>query len=139
MPGVFRWTAIMLAFVGIAGPGPASETADERLSEVALGPISPGAEITGSIERSLLSDEQRALVFVGVMNLPDMPDVDAAAPDPAAALPGTIALHDLPPMAIRRIPVLRGHKFVKLDDRILVVRPADRVVVSQLPRYRLPP
>jgi len=34
---------------------------------------------------------------------------------------------------------MRGHKFVKLDDRILVVRPSDHVVVSEIPRYRLVP
>jgi hypothetical protein len=42
-------------------------------------------------------------------------------------------------MVTRKIPTVRHYKFVKLDDRILVVRPADRVVVSEIPRYRLLP
>jgi hypothetical protein len=42
-------------------------------------------------------------------------------------------------MVTRKIPLVRHHKFVKLDDRILVVRPADRVVVAEIPRYRLLP
>jgi len=42
-------------------------------------------------------------------------------------------------MLIRRIPLLRDHKFAKLEDRILVVRPSDRTVVSEIPRYRLVP
>ena len=39
----------------------------------------------------------------------------------------------------RKIPVLRDYKFVQLDDRILIVRPDDRVTVSQIPRYRFLP
>jgi hypothetical protein len=42
-------------------------------------------------------------------------------------------------MVTLRIPLLREHKFVKLDDRILLVRPVDRMVVSVIPRYRILP
>jgi hypothetical protein len=34
---------------------------------------------------------------------------------------------------------VRGHKFVKFDDRIVVVEPASRAVVALIPRYRLLP
>ena len=40
-------------------------------------------------------------------------------------------------MVTRKIPRLANHKFVKLGDRILVVDPENRAVVSQIPRYRL--
>ena len=56
---------------------------------------------------------------------------------PAAALPSSIALHDLPVMVTNKIPLVKDMSFVKLDDRILLVRPTDRVVVGVIPRYRI--
>jgi hypothetical protein len=77
------------------------------------------------------------------MNLADVPDAQLPVPDQLfgspVVLPASVELQDLPAMVTRRIPPVRHHKFVKLDDRILVVRPADRVVVSEIPRYRLLP
>jgi hypothetical protein len=106
-------------------------------------------EATGSIDLAAqtgwieLSDEQRGFLFLGVMNLTDVPDVElpetAALLGLPAVLPDSVELQDLPAMVTRKIPLVRHHKFVKLDDRILVVRPADRVVVSEIPRYRLLP
>ena len=100
-------------------------------------------ETTGSIDRSAiayalpLSDEQRGFIFLGVMNLPDVPETDVDAPDPAVPLPSSVELRDLPAMVTNKIPLLEDYKFVKLDDRILVVDPQSRAVVTQIPRYRL--
>jgi len=71
------------------------------------------------------------------MNLPDVPEAEVAPPAQASALPHSINLLDLPAMVTRKIPLLRDYRFVKLDDRILVVRPGDRMVVMEIPRYRL--
>jgi hypothetical protein len=84
-----------------------------------------------------LSDEQRGLVFVGVMNLPDVPEVELDPPDPTLPLAASVELQDLPVMVTRKVPQLDAHKFVKLGDRILVVDPHSRAVVAQIPRYRL--
>jgi hypothetical protein len=35
------------------------------------------------------------------------------------------------------IPLVQGHKFVKFDDRILIVQPSSRLVVAMIPRYKL--
>jgi hypothetical protein len=35
------------------------------------------------------------------------------------------------------IPLVQGHKFVKFDDRILIVSPSSRLVVAMIPRYNL--
>jgi hypothetical protein len=154
MRSVFRQgaihVAILVALIGVVGFGAANQFVDVDLSAVPLGPTFPDDETTGSIDRSAitqglpLSDEQRGFVFLGVINLPDVPDVevtalDMALPGPLAALPETVALEDLPAMVVRKIPLLRDHKFVKLEDRILVVRPTDRTVVSEIPRYRVLP
>lgn len=99
-------------------------------------------EVTGSIglaaaPRLSLSDEQLGLIFLGVINVPNVPELALRAPEPGVPLAPAIELHDIPPMVVRRIPELEGYKFVKLDDRILLVSAATRQVESMIPRYKL--
>ena len=61
----------------------------------------------------------------------------APVPEFAETLPSGVPLQDLPAAVMHEIPLLRGHKLVKLDDRILVVDPASRTVVAMIPRYKL--
>jgi len=118
-------------------------TADATAAASGIRPAFADDETTGSIERSAvayalpLSDEQRGFVFLGVMNLPDVPEADVEASDSALPLPSSVELQDLPAIVTNNIPLLEDYKFVKLDDRILVVNPQSRAVVSQIPRYRL--
>ena len=97
------------------------------------------ADVTGSIgsagARLPLTDEQRGHIFDGIMKLRDAPVADVPAPDAIAALPGSVPLQELPASVTREIPMGLGYKFVKLDDRILLVRPRDRSVVAEMPRY----
>jgi hypothetical protein len=146
----FRQGAILLTLLCTAALTAAHQigSGPDRLASLAGRMLGTG-EATGSIEPAMqtgwieLSDEQRGFLFLGVMNLADVPDVElpetASLVGSPAVLPDTVELQDLPAMVTRKIPVVRHHKFVKLDDRILVVRPADRVVVSEIPRYRLLP
>jgi hypothetical protein len=99
-------------------------------------------DITGSIGGSAgaglpLTDEQRGHIFDGIMKLHDAPVADVPAPEVAAALPSSVALQELPVSVTREIPMVQGYKFVKLDDRILLVSPRDRSVVAEMPRYRI--
>jgi hypothetical protein len=99
-------------------------------------------DITGStvglagVASLSLTDEQRGHIFDGIMQLYDAPVADVPAPAAATALPSSVALQELPVSVTREIPMVRGYKFVKLDDRILLVSPVDRLVVAQMPRYR---
>ena len=97
------------------------------------------ADVTGSIgsagARLPLTDEQRGHIFDGIMKLHDAPVADVPAPDAIAALPSSVPLQELPASVTREIPMVLGYKFVKLDDRILLVRPRDRSVVAEMPRY----
>jgi len=86
-----------------------------------------------------LSDEQRGRIYDGVMLVPDAPVAHAPPPAVADALPREVPLHDLPAGVTRDVPLVEGHKFVKFDDRILVVDSASRVVVAMIPRYKLLP
>ena len=98
-------------------------------------------ETTGSIGRPStarlrLDDEQRGFIFLGVINVPDVADADVPPPRLAERLPDAVVLHDIPAMVVRRIPQVRGYKFVKLDDRILIVAES-REVVAAIPRFKL--
>src|SRR5262249_1121298 len=86
-----------------------------------------------------LSDEQRGRIYEDVMRIADAPVAQAPAPALADALPGGVAMQDLPASVTREFPLVRDHKFVKFDDRIVVVDPASRLVVAMIPRYKLLP
>ena len=84
-----------------------------------------------------LSDEQRGRIYEHIMLIPDTPVAHAPSPTVADALPQDVPMQDLPAGVTRDIPLVEGHKFVKFDDRIVVVEPASRVVVAMIPRYKL--
>ena len=148
MPTAFRHGAILLTLIGTAALTAAHQIGSGPARHASLG-RTPGVDATSSIDGARqrdwveLSDEQRGLLFLGVMNLSDVPDErlpeGETLLESPMVLPASVELQDLPAMVTRKIPLVRHHKFVKLDDRILVVRPADRVVVSEIPRYRLLP
>jgi len=111
-----------------------SVAADRNSSDV--------TDVTGSIggladaRRLPLTDEQRGHIFDGIMKLHNAPVAEVPAPAATSALPSSVALQELPASVTREIPMVLGYKFVKLDDRILLVSPIDRAVVAEMPRYR---
>jgi hypothetical protein len=84
-----------------------------------------------------LSDEQRERIYRGLIDFPDHRQGDARKPELADKLSTDQAIQDLPQGLTQEIPVLHAHRFVKLDDRILLVDPSSRVVVAMIPRYRV--
>jgi hypothetical protein len=96
---------------------------------------------TGSIDpaarRLPLSEEDRGRIFEGVMHLRNAPTAEVEQPASSAPLPDSVALQDLPAQVTDDVPAVQGYKFVKLDDRILLVSPVDRTVVNVIPRYKL--
>jgi hypothetical protein len=116
-----------------AGDGTDASPMDETTGSVG----SPGTKRAAS--ELALSDEQRGRIYDGVMRIPDAPVADVPAPAIADALPSEVPMQDLPAGVTREIPLVQGHKFVKFDDRILVVDPASRLVVAMIPRYKLLP
>jgi Protein of unknown function (DUF1236) len=113
-----------------------------RAGDVSAAAGENSRDITGGIgglagARSLpLTDEQRGHIFDGIMKLHNAPVAEVPAPAAASALPSSVALQELPASVTRDIPMVLGYKFVKLDDRILLVSPIDRSVVAEMPRYR---
>jgi hypothetical protein len=132
-------TVAFSGFIAVAAQNIAQLTRAQAVLDTAI----TEEETTGSIDRwaatqpLALTDEQRGLIFVGVINLPDVPDVDLPTRRLTAEIPNSVALQELPAMVTSRIPLVRDVRFLKLDDRILLVRPADRIVVDEIPRYRV--
>ena len=141
-PGLRRGVivATLVACVGIAaaqkGHRGVGDTDASAIDET-TGSVSPGAKRAGA--ELALSDEQRGRIYEDVMRIADAPVAQAPAPALADALPGGVAMQDLPASVTREIPLVRDHKFVKFDDRIVVVDPASRLVVAMIPRYKLLP
>ena len=132
--------ATLFACVGIAaaqkGPRGVSDTDAWAMDETTGSVARPGKRAEAELA---LSDEQRGRIYEGVMRIADAPVAPAPAPALADALPRGVAMQDLPASVTREIPLVRGHKFVKFDDRIVVVDPASRLVVAMIPRYKLLP
>jgi hypothetical protein len=80
-----------------------------------------------------LSDEQKRRIYDRVMNSAEIPVTQTTA-EPATILPGSVELSELSPPVDQQIPAVRGYKYVKLPDRVLVVSPSDRVVVGEVRR-----
>jgi len=101
-------------------------------------------ETTGSVgpigsPRLSLSDEQLERLHGSLIAFPDAASRDAQRPALADRLSSEEPTQDLPESLVQEIPLLHAYKFVKLDDRILLVDPASRMVVAMIPRYRLLP
>ncbi|MFL5090098.1 MAG: hypothetical protein ACJ8D7_06955 [Xanthobacteraceae bacterium] len=80
-----------------------------------------------------LSPEQKQHIYDSVMNSAQIPSVQIDA-TPATILPGAVELGALPSGVEEQIPAVRGYKYVKLQDKVLIVAPANRVVVGQITR-----
>jgi hypothetical protein len=119
----------------IARDGRGAST-DASVMDETTGSVGRGGRATAQLP---LSDEQRGRIYEGVMRIPDAPVARAPAPELADALPRDVPMQDLPAGVTREIPLVAGHKFVKFDDRIVVVDPASRAVVAMIPRYKLLP
>jgi hypothetical protein len=101
-------------------------------------------ETTGSVDpigppRLSLSDEQRERIHGSLVGFPDALSRNAQEAALADQLSSDEPTQDLPERLTQEIPLLHAYKFVKLNDRILLIDPASRVVVAMIPRYRLLP
>ena len=136
LAGLCLAAAIVLGAGRTASRTDLSAAADRNWDDI-TGTIGTGTIGSSASARSLpLTDEQRGHIYDGIMKLPDAPVAKLPAPAAATALPSSVPLQELPASVTREIPMVQGYKFVKLDDRILLVSPVDRSVVAEMPRYR---
>jgi len=142
---IVRYGAAMFFIVACIGLVVAAHVGRDRRGGESAG-ASAMEETTGRIGGSqrataelALSDEERGRLYEGVMRIADASVANVPTPAVADALPSGVPLQDLPAGMAQEIPQVRGHKFVKFDDRIVVVDPKSRVVVAMIPRYKLLP
>jgi hypothetical protein len=77
-----------------------------------------------------LTPEQRRAVFDAV-KATDTPVVSSNA-KVTEELPSSVALHELPLSVVDQVPELRQLKYVRLNDRILLVYPPSWIVVGEV-------
>jgi len=143
MRSSIRRCAVALVALGCAGLALAAQTsrrAADHAQDVAADETTGSLGPTGARRMTQplpLTDEERSRIHARVIRMPNAPTADVPAPELLGALPSSVPLQDLPAGMAQEIPLVEGYKFVKLDDRILLVSPATRVVVSEIPRYKL--
>jgi hypothetical protein len=139
MRPTFRHGAIALALLGLVGLAVAGELGALSSDRMEAADETTGRNVSGGAQSTApaLSLEEKSRIFAHVMRIPDVPVADVEPPAPSVALPRSVALQDLPTAATQEVPQVKGYKFVKLNDWILLVNPASRTVVAEMPRYKL--
>ena len=128
----------LAAAAGFVQRGAGDGTEAYQMDDETTGSVGPLRGLGNFARAALpLSDEDRFHIYEGVMRIADAPVADAPAAEVAESLRSEVALQELPSSVIRQIPQVEGHKFVKFDDRIVVVEPESRLVVAMIPRYKL--
>jgi Protein of unknown function (DUF1236) len=125
----------LVACVALAGAG-SSPSSRDGVQDADLSLVDDSVAERSKSELAI-DDEQRGHIFDVVMRISDAPVADGPTPEIADALPEQVPMQDLPAGITQDVPLVQGHKFVKFDDRILIVNPSSRVVVAMIPRYKL--
>jgi hypothetical protein len=79
-----------------------------------------------------LTDGQKQLIAKAVAGNPDVFIAGIEAAPAATTLSNDVILHDLPVTVTEQVPAVKGYKFVKLQDKILLVSPPNRTVVGEI-------
>jgi hypothetical protein len=79
-----------------------------------------------------LSDAQRKLILDRVLAGSSTPARTTAGP--TDALPASVAMQAWPADIAQQVPDLHDTKYVRLADKILVVRPENRIVIGEIDR-----
>jgi hypothetical protein len=127
----------LVACVALAGAEP-SRSSRHGVQDADLTLVNDSVTERATSELAI-SDEQRGHIFDVVMRISDAPVADGPTPEIADVLPEPMPMQDLPADVTQDVPLVQGHKFVKFDDRILIVNPSTRLVVVMIPRYKLLP
>jgi Protein of unknown function (DUF1236) len=132
-------TFVIVACIGLvvaAHVGSRGDSTDASAMKETTGSTGDSQRATAELA---LSEEERGRLYEGIMRIADAWVPNVPPPSVADALPSEVPLHDLPASMAQEIPQVEGHRFVKFDDRIVVVDPKSRVVVAMIPRYKLLP
>jgi Protein of unknown function (DUF1236) len=127
----------LVACVALAGAG-SSRSSRDGVQDADLSLVDDSVAERSKSELAI-NDEQRGHIFDGVMRISDAPVAGGQTPEVTDTLPEQVPMQDLPAGVTQDVPLVQGHKFVKFDDRILIINPSTRLVVAMIPRYKLLP
>lgn len=133
-----RYRVVLLTLMACVAFTEAGSSRNSRDEYTTLSLTDGSVTDRGTFELSI-NDEQRRHIFEGVIRIYDAPVAGGPTPEVADALPEQVPMQELPTGITQNIPLVQGHKFVKFDDRILIVNPSTRLVVAMIPRYKLLP
>jgi hypothetical protein len=108
---------------------------DDIQTTGSLGPVAQPVP-QPSLAPLSLSDEQRGAIHASIVG-EKTPTTLLPDPDNTPSIPEFVPMQDMPAALTTSVPAVKDYKYVKLYDRILLVNPANRAVVAQIPRYRL--
>jgi hypothetical protein len=114
--------------LAVPGAPQESETAPAKWSEEILA----RDKIPTMARPLVLSDEQKRRIYDVVSK--DNKAVARVDAHPATFLPPAVETFELPSELTGAIPAVRDLKYVRLDDRVLLVQPANKVVVDEIGR-----
>jgi hypothetical protein len=103
-----------------------SETAPAKFSAVTAAldnqpTMSGGADLTA---------EQAAEVFRAVMADKSVQPATISATEPAAQLPNLTPAHPFPDALVQKFPALATYGYIKTSDKVLIVTPANKILVG---------
>ncbi|HET7679932.1 MAG TPA: hypothetical protein VFK79_07330 [Xanthobacteraceae bacterium] len=77
-----------------------------------------------------LTDEQKRAIYQRLTQ--GAASASAITAKPSEQVPATLALQELPPEMAASMPSVADYKFLRLNDRILVVNPRESIVVGEI-------
>ena len=80
-----------------------------------------------------LSDQDKRMIFDSIAGNTDV-ETRAIDTEPANALPADVKIFDLPEKVSEQVPALKGYKYVKLTNKIVIVSAPNRIVVGEITR-----
>src|SRR5262245_26836676 len=114
--------------LAVPGAAPETETTPAKWSEQ----VAARDKIPTMARPLALSDEQKQRIFEAVSKANSkVANVDV---HPANFLPPSVDVQELPREITDAIPSVRDLKYVRTDDRVLLVQPANKVVVDEIKR-----
>jgi hypothetical protein len=114
--------------LAVPGAPTESETAPAKWSDEIL-----ARDKVPTMARPLvLNDEQKRRIY-DVVSKENKPVASVAA-HPANLLPPAVEMFELPSDLTNAIPAVRDLKYVRLNDRVLLVQPPNKVVVEEIGR-----
>jgi hypothetical protein len=102
------------------------------LSGVPAGAQTPAPAPQEAVPRASinLTLEQRHVIRELIKDLKIEPVKTATEPAVGDALPQDVTLRPMPPDVGRKVPQIRSHRFVVIDDRIVIVDPSENKVAE---------